>query len=261
MTRPRRGEFAELRQLVERQLRGPVAEQVRSQLTRWTDPAAKLERRKKRVAAAMWLFLFAGLLLCVVGFVMVTTGGPTVLLTGAVTGVFGVGGLALGGRSGMRLRSLNRTALPAAAPSLPPVKSLAREPMERLEDAERALYELLRQLSSPRSTVPPESIQEARTTAAEAAVALREVAGQLQSVERARDLAPPRDWAALAEGVGKLRNQLDQGLDGYGSLIAAAGRLVAASSTGGPDRQALTDASDRLHGLAVALRELFPERA
>jgi hypothetical protein len=261
VTRPRRGEFAELRQLVERQLRGQVADQVRTHLSRWTDPAAKLQRRKKRASSAMWLFLFLGLLLGVVGFVMITTGGPNALLTGMVVGVFGAGSLMLGGRSGMRLRALNRTALPAAAPSLPPVKSLAREPMERLEDAERALHELLRQLSSPRSTVPRESIEEARTTAAEAAGALREVADQLQSVERARDLAPPRDRATLAEGVGSLRNQLDQGLDGYGSLIAAAGRLVAASSTGGPDRQALTDASDRLHGLAVALRELFPDRA
>jgi hypothetical protein len=233
---------------------------VRSQFIRWTDPGAKLRRRKKRAAAAMWLFLFLGLLLGVLGFVIVTT-GPYVSVSGVAIGVFGVGSLALGCRSGIRLRALNRTALPAAAPRLPSAKSLARQPMERLADAERALAELLRQLGSPRSTVPPESVEVARETGAEAASALREVAGQLQSVERARDVAPPADRAALAEGVVKLRAQLDQGLDGYGSLIAAAGRLVAASSTGGPDRHAFIDASDRLHGLAVALRELFPDRA
>ena len=132
--------------------------------------------------------------------------------------------------------------------------------MERLADAERALAELLRQLSTSRSNVPPDTVQHARETGAEAASALREVAGQLQSVERARDLAPAQDRAPLSDGVERLRAQLDEGLDGYGSLIAAAGRLVAASSTGGPDKQALTDASDRLHGLAVALRELFPDR-
>ena len=52
-----------------------------------------------------------------------------------------------------------------------------------------------------------------------------------------------------------LREQVDEGLDGYRSLVAAAGRVVAASSSPGP-KQELTDATDHLAGLAVALREL-----
>lgn len=265
--RPRRAEFKELRELVERQLRGPVAdhiksqvqERLQSQLGRWTNPAAKLERRKKRAAAAAWVFFFLGLLCAVVAVVLVgASPGTEEIMSGAVAGVFAVGSLALGFRSAARVRTLNRTPLPAAAPVMPSSKSLAREPMERLADAERALAELLRQLGSPRSNVPPDTVEHARATGAEAASALREVAAQLQSVERARDLAPPADRPPLAAGVRRLRDQLDEGLDGYGRLLAAAGHLVAASSTGGPDSGALTDASDRLHGLAVALRELFP---
>lgn len=268
--RPRRAEFKELRQLVERQLRGPVADHIKSevqarlqnQIGRWNNPAAKLERRKKRAAAAAWVFLFLTMLLAVVATVLVL-GSPEQVMAGAVAGVFGLGSLALGIRSAARVRTLKRTPLPAVEPPvsvtrMPPSKSLAREPMERLADAERALAELLRQLGSPRSNVPPDSVEHARATGAEAASALREVAAQLQSVERARDLAPAPDRPALAAGVRKLRDQLDQGLDGYGRLIAAAGHLVAASGTGGPDSGALTDASDRLHGLAKALRELFP---
>jgi hypothetical protein len=259
--RPRRAELAELRQLVERQLRGPVTDQVKAQFSRWTDPAAKLERRKRRAAAVMWLFLFLALLFGVMAAVMVGTAPDAEqIMQGALVGVMAVGSVAVGAKSGARLRALNRTALPAAAPTLPAARSLAREPMERLSDAERALADLLRQLGSPRSNISQDTVEHARATGAEAATALREVAEQLQAVERARDLAPAQDRAALSDGVRRLRQQLDQGLDGYGSLIAAAGRLVAASSTGGPDKQALTDATDRLHGLAVALRELFPDR-
>ncbi|MGH3951385.1 MAG: phage shock envelope stress response protein PspM, partial [Pseudonocardiaceae bacterium] len=40
-------------------------------------------------------------------------------------------------------------------------------------------------------------------------------------------------------------------------LVAAAGRAVAAAGSGvDSSRQALTDANDRLAGLAIALREL-----
>lgn len=265
MDRPRRGEFAELKQLVERQLRGPVADHVRdhvrNQLGRWGDPVAKHERRKKRVAVAMWFFVFLGLLLGVVGAVIATgTAGMEATLGGAVVGVFALGSLALGVRSGGRLRQLNKAAPPVRAPSLPPSRSAAREPMQRLADAERVLDDLLRQLSSPRSSVPQESVEDARRTGIEAASALREVADELRAVERACDMAPATDKAALQDGVRRLREQLDEGLEGYGALIAAAGRLVAASSSGGPDGYALTDATDRLHGLAVALREIFPDR-
>jgi hypothetical protein len=263
--RPRRGEFAELKQLVERQLRGPVADHVRdrvsAQLGRWTDPVAKHERRKRRANAAMWLFIFLGLLLAVVGAVIATgTAGIEATLAGAVVGVFALGSFALGARSGGKLRRLNKAGAPTSAPTLPPARSEAREPMERLGDAERVLAGLLRQLSSPRSAVPADSVEDARRSGAEAASALREVAGELQAVEQARDMAPAADRPALQDGVRRMRDQLDQGLEGYGALIAAAGKLVAASSSGGPDGYALTDATDRLHGLAVALREIFPDR-
>ncbi|HEX6356888.1 hypothetical protein [Actinophytocola sp.] len=48
------------------------------------------------------------------------------------------------------------------------------------------------------------------------------------------------------------------GLIGYRSLVAVAGRVVASSSAG--PKQVLADASDRLAGLAMALRELSDPR-
>ena len=53
----------------------------------------------------------------------------------------------------------------------------------------------------------------------------------------------------FVEGVRRLREELDEGLDGYRHLVAAA------SSSAGP-KQELTEATDHLAGLAVALREL-----
>src|SRR5438876_204116 len=86
---------------------------------------------------------------------------------------------------------------------------------------------------------------------------LRRVAAQLHAVERARDHSPPLERAPLADAVHRLRTQLDEGVDGYGSLVAAAGRVLAASSLGEPKRD-LTEATDHLAGLALALSDLSP---
>jgi hypothetical protein len=74
-------------------------------------------------------------------------------------------------------------------------------------------------------------------------------------VERARDTAPPLDRAPLVEGVRRLRAQLDEGVDGYCGLVAAAGRVLAESTASNPG-QVLGDATDHLAGLASALRDL-----
>ena len=74
----------------------------------------------------------------------------------------------------------------------------------------------------------------------------------------AKDARHERADRLLAEAVRRLRTQLDEGVDGYGSLVAAAGRVLAASSLGEP-RHDLTEATDHLAGLALALNELSPD--
>lgn len=274
--RPRRVDLGELRELVERHLAGSLAEQIRGQLTRWNSPAAKLERRRRRTSA--WLTLWMVITAIAATFAIVgvlqpgLAAGFAQVLAGIVAAAIAAGVLAV--RSGLHLQSIRReqrelqagsTGPMALAPrvhhALPPRGSLAREPMQRLAEAERTLADLLRRVGmSGTATVPRESLDQAAATGAEAAAALRNVAAALHAVERAREHAPAPDRAALQEAVTGMRARLDEGLAEYGTLIAAAGRLVAASSTGGPDRELLTDAADRLHGLAVALRELFPDR-
>lgn len=242
----------------------PVVAEARNKWVKWNEPAAKLARRKRRTSRALTLWIVLALL-------------SALYFTGALLGVLGAADLsqmaagvvgtviftALGVRSGVRLRQLNRTVLPVstAPPPLPPAGSAAREPMERLAENEATLAELLRQLAIPSNVgvtaVPQVSVEDARATAAEAAQALRGLAERLQAVERARNATPAADRGTLDSAVGTLREQLNDGLTGYGSLIAAAGQAVAASSDGlQTSKQALTEATDHLAGLAMALREL-----
>lgn len=243
-----------------------VVSDVRQSLVRWNAPDAKLRRRKHRTSRAMTLWIVLTILCgiaVVVGALGATTTAAVITATlMPVAGVLLFGTFAV--RAGLRLRTLSRIQVPAAPTpaALPAQSSIAYEPMRVLGNAESALDELLRQLSAhpvgSAPGVPQESITEARETSTEAARALRALAGRIVAVERARDSSPAGERAALDTAVRTLREQLDDGLEGYGGLVAAAGRAVAASSSGGVDapKLALTDATDRLAGLAIALREL-----
>ncbi|MBB4682768.1 phage shock envelope stress response protein PspM [Amycolatopsis jiangsuensis] len=246
----------------------PAMAEARAKWQRWNEPSAKHQRRIRRTSRVLTLWVLVTILLGVLT-VLAGTGliggvsgaeiGQTVL-AGFGTLVFGTFSV----RTGLRLRQLKKLELPAAPsapPPLPPAGSVAREPMEHLAESEASLGELLRQLSVPSSlgttTVSDVSVADARRTADEAALALRALAGRVQAIERGRNSAPQRERPALDAAVAKLREQLDDGVEGYGGLVAAAGQAVAASSTGmGTSRESLTDATDRLAGLAMALKDL-----
>lgn len=242
----------------------PVLAEARNKWVAWNSPEAKLARRKNRTSRALTLWIM-GAVLCVVwavigGLGLAGGGGIPEAAPGIVGAVVFT---TLGVRSGLRLRQLNRVVLPVSTtpPPLPPAGSAARAPMQRLAECEATLADLLRQLSEPSSLgtapVPEMSVADARATAAEAATALRALAMRIQSIERARNAAPARERAALDSAIATLREQLEDGVENFGSLVAAAGRAVAASSHGLADsRLFLTDATDRLAGLALALREL-----
>jgi len=257
---PRRKTAGEIAQIVSGQLQGPVADQVRRRIAAWSDPRAKLERRHRRASRTMTLWIIIMAVFGVLGVFALTGGLAVGVGIAAAIGLSVTGVLAI--RTGGKIRGitaakqrLELTAAPARPP-LPQRGSAARPPMERLEDAEETLHELLRQLDSHTITsMPTESVDQARVTSFEAAEAIRAVSAQLQAVERARDMAPPLERGPLVEGVRRLREQLDEGVDGYCGLVAAAGRALAAS-TAVNHRHVLTEATDHLAGLASALRDL-----
>lgn len=256
-----------------------MVSQVQEALARGRDESARIERQRrrlerKRLWASRWALAWAIVCVFLVVYVamgisgMVGTGPDAAMIAGGVAGVAATGALSI--RSTRRMVLLKRAReefdrkhqtaeVPAPPPPpMPPKSSAAYEPMQRLAEAEDALAQLVRQLGGTPgapASVPQESVAEAERTGAEAAQALRAVAAQLAAVELARDHAPPMERGPLIDGVRRLREQLEEGLNGYRGLVAAAGRVVAASTSAGP-KQELTDATDHLAGLAVALREL-----
>lgn len=281
---PRGRDIYQLTQMVGKYLnnntvRTSVVAQVQDALARRSDEVVRVERQRrrlerKRLWASRWAMAWAVICVVVVAYVAlammgaVDDGPDAMQIAGGIgAGVFTA---ALSIRSTRRMVLLKRardefdrqhkppTVAAAARPPMPPKGSAAYGPMKRLGEAEAALDQLVRQLAGTQgapASVPLESVAQAEQTGAEAAQALRAVAAQLAAVELARDHAPPMERAPLIEGVRRLRAQLDEGLDGYRSLVAAAGRVVAASTAAGP-KQELADATDHLAGLAVALREL-----
>ncbi|ROP40851.1 phage shock envelope stress response protein PspM [Saccharothrix texasensis] len=255
---PRRKVAGEIVQVIGGQLQGQIADQVKRRYAAWNDPRAKLDRRYRRSSRVLTFWLIVLALLAVVG--TLTLVGVLGAAPGVVAALGFAGTSVLAVRTNIKMRGIDvqrrqLEAAPAPEP-LPARSSAARRPMERLEDAQDTLRELLRQLDSAALTsIPTDSVEQARATGAEAVSAIRAVSRQLQAVERARDTAPPLDRAPLVEGVRRLRTQLDEGVDGYCGLVAAAGRVLAESTANNP-RQVLGDATDHLAGLASALREL-----
>ncbi|GAA3840282.1 membrane protein [Saccharothrix violaceirubra] len=257
---PRHRVAGEIERLISGQIQGQVADQVKRRLAAWNDPRAKLDRRYRRSSRVLTFWFIVLALLAAVGtlavFGVLSVGaGVTAALGFAGTGVLAV-------RTGTRMRALNTqrqqlaVTAPPVRPPLPARASAARLPMERLVEAEDTLHDLLNQLDSHALTsVPAESVAHSRETGVEAAQAIRAVAQQLQGVERARDTAPPLDRGPLVEGVRRLRVQLDEGVDGYCALVAAAGRVLAESTASDP-RRVLGEATDHLAGLASGLREI-----
>jgi hypothetical protein len=146
-------------------------------------------------------------------------------------------------------------------PRLPGRKSAAREPMERLAEAETALRDLIAQLSGSAAgpSAPQNVVDDAARIADETAHRLRAIAAKVEALEAAVRHAPAARRAGLEDGARSLLRHLDQGIEGYRELIAAAGHLVLAGTTD-PVPDELIEATDHLAGLAAALRDLSDGR-
>lgn len=138
---------------------------------------------------------------------------------------------------------------------LPRPGSAARTPMRRLLEAEGALVKLLRQLSD----VQREPAEHAWHVATNTATSLRAVASRIEAVELAAEQASPDKRATLEDAAGSLQRKLDQGIDAYRDLIAAAGLVLAGTPVAASTE--LIEATESLAGLAEALRELAPPDA
>lgn len=138
---------------------------------------------------------------------------------------------------------------------LPRPGSAARSPVRQLNEAEVALAELLRRLREVQGEPAEHVVEHAWQVATDTATSLRAIAARAEAVEIAAEQAPPEERATFEEAAANLLRQLDEGLDAYRGLIAAAGHVVLA---GIPvvETTELVEATESLAGLAAALREL-----
>jgi hypothetical protein len=81
------------------------------------------------------------------------------------------------------------------------------------------------------------------------------MASKLEAVESAIAHTPPSQRPTLHDGVIRLRKWLDEGLEAYQGLVAAASRVVLASTPASVANE-LTEAADHLASVAQALTEL-----
>lgn len=227
-------------------LAADTADTVRSRMLSYRDPAAKVERARKRAK----LGLLIRLVLLVVFAVL--TWQAFAAYDWVAGGAVGMVTLAAGWAtigSGRHLHALNHMQVPVRPPRLPPLRSIARKPMDRLRAREATLHGLLRLLG------PVAADTQAEADAA--AAALRDYAARLVTVESAaRSAAGGR----LDDTARSLAARLDAGVEAYERMVAAAADAVAVTEAdGAPDPVAmrtLGDATDRLSGLAAGLREV-----
>lgn len=162
--------------------------------------------------------------------------------------------------SGVVVARLRRRLVPPDGPAprpLPDEKSVAREPMERLAEAEVAMWDLMEQLieSADESPVAQRVVDDVELGAYEAAGLFRRLAARVEAIEAAVPHAPAARRAGLEDGVRSLLVHLDRGLEGYRELVAAAAHVVLAGSWD-PVPAELVEARDHLVALLAAMRDL-----
>lgn len=122
---------------------------------------------------------------------------------------------------------------------------------QRLDRAAQTLAGLAGRMSGPAEP----AVQEA----ALAERSLRELAERTAGVERALRLAPDDAREHLTQAHGELMAQLDDGVDAYERLVAAAAGYVAEDGRMAPENASiarLREATDLLRGIAAGLSEL-----
>lgn len=247
------------------QVSGPVMEELRRKRSNRQEPRARLLREQRQATRTLWVLL-AVTLICALIVVTAVLGATISVFTVIVAGGATLLGAGTSARAGIRVGGLHRQVkqTPRTRPlppepgyRTPPVGSKARAPIQRLTSAEESLSELLEQLlpGSGVAPVPASTIVATRSAADEAAGELRKLAAQLVAVEGAAPHAGRSRRGSLSEAATTVRRKLEEGVEAYGELVAAAGEAVAASAS--PlSRQRLTEATDHLGGLAAALAEL-----
>lgn len=226
---------------------------------RWNDPRQKQIRRIRRARRrGSWLGGASGVSAAsTAGLALASAPEWAMFATGGGAAVLAIPAVAALGR----YRRLKGEPLPAARPVktvLPPRTSAAYEPMNRLAGAQLSMYELSGILMRSES-IDHAELSETTEVAAAAARALTDMANDIVAMERAAS-GSARAAGHLSATISTAAAELDNGVDQYEELVAAAARLTGPgalpTSTVAGRRAELISATDRLEGWASALAEL-----
>jgi hypothetical protein len=130
----------------------------------------------------------------------------------------------------LRARSRMIATLPAPAPSRPAVAIEIRPEMVRLNGYSDGLRHLVGMIGIVDDDAGVRALRDEILSAADASEArLRRQAIDLTVLLKARRNAPPEAAKQLEPTVGRLRQQIHDGVVGYGDLVSAASEAVAAT--------------------------------
>ncbi|WP_174361897.1 phage shock envelope stress response protein PspM [Nocardia brevicatena] len=242
-----------------------VGEHALVAVRRWADPRERemrrrrrLRRRSVRLGTASGITTVGAVGLAVVSapawVVVLLGGGAVALVTGA----------ALSTRRYLRMRSIPLPRAGYIPRKLPPGRSVARAPMERLARAERALHELGGHIARSRR-LPSEELDDMLATAGSGAAALHALAADIVAMEQAGITLGSMDSetvGVLAEQLRHILSRLEAGIVEYEQIVAAAGRVLAIPEMTVVHHEFdvvvadLRHAADRMDGWAQALTEL-----
>lgn len=221
-----------------------VVSGVRDGLTAFRDPAARLRRQRRRARWGLGVRGAPTAAVSVVAGEAIANGAEVV---GGFVAVVAAAGLVSTTAAARRVWRLHHVPMPEPRPPMPPRRSVARAPIERLTIAERALAELL-------AILGPAAVD----TGADAAAAAQELRAYAARVVAVESAGSSQAAGGLTAAVRAMGGRLADGVAGYERLVSAAGEAVAAGQREPAPLalQDLSDAADRLAGLASGLREL-----
>ena len=130
----------------------------------------------------------------------------------------------------VRVRKRVVAELPAAAPSRPAVAGAIRPEMARLDGYSDGLRQLVGMIGIVEDDPSLRQLRDEILAAADVSEArLRRQAKDLTGLLKARRTAPPAAAAQLDGTATQLRQQIQEGVEGYGELVSAASEAVVAS--------------------------------
>lgn len=238
---------------------GEFADAASQRLNKFSDPRARLVRKRRFALWTGLFFLLSCLFWIAVTGVLATWSIPWWVLL--ITGLIAAGAAAPATLLLWRWRWLMGEPMPSPRPGLsrrvPPLGSAARGAVVALSTGERAMFNLIGVMERGQ-LLPIDEIRELTDVARTVASTITANATDIVAMEKAV-AASPSSRASLTPTINSFAAQLNHGVVQYNEMVDAAAQLVSTSQSPMSRqhyRDELVSATDRMLGWAQAYDEL-----